>query len=285
MSLTVKSIGYLVPAIDPTGWVHSTFEHACNIACNGTLLTLCTSSAADGPTTLRLVHDPARDMRDLFEVGEVVRRRDNGMQTSRVALELTHASVWRPLPRARLLPIQRIDAHVRHALGRLAQCRSTHASVIDGEGASVVSALHDACRALDGEQAMRHAALLVGWGEGLTPAGDDFLLGLLAGLDALVGDSERREAFRRMLATALNALTPRTTAIAAHYLRLAADGHYNEPVVRLRHAMLCEDDLGAVDAALCAALAVGATSGADTVSGLLAGLSAWLPASTTGEVA
>jgi len=30
---------------------------------------------------------------------------------------------------------------------------------------------------------------------------------------------------------------------------------------------------------------VGATSGADTVSGLLAGLSAWLPASTTGEVA
>jgi hypothetical protein len=285
MPLTVESIGYLVPAIDPTGWVHSTFERACNIACNGTLLTLCTSSAAESPTTLRLAHGAARDLRDLFDVGEVVRPRNSGMQTSRVELVLTHASVWRPLPRARLLPSWHIDAHVRHALGRLAQSRSMRASVIDGEGASVVSALRDACRSLDREQAMQHAARLVGWGEGLTPAGDDFLLGLLAGLDALVGDSERRDAFDRMLATALNALTPRTTAIAAHYLRLAADGHYTEPLIRLRHAMLCEDDLGAVDAALCAALAVGATSGADTVSGLLAGLSAWLPASTTGEVA
>ena len=284
MPLTVESVGYLVPAIDPTGWVHSTFERACNIACNGTLLTLCTSSAADGPTTLRLAHGPARDLRDLFDIGEVVRRRDGGMQTSRVELELTHASVWRPLPRARLLSSRCIDAHVRHALGRLAQCRSTHASVIDGEGASVVFAMRDACRALDSEQAVRHAARLVGWGEGLTPAGDDFLLGLIAGLNALVGDSERRGAFHRLLAAALNALTPRTTAIAAHYLRLAAGGHHTEPLVRLRHALLCEDDLGAVDAALCAALAVGATSGADTVSGLLAGLLAWLPASTTCEV-
>jgi len=155
--------------------------------------------------------------------------------------------------------------------------------VIDGEGASVVCALRDACRSFDGEQAVRHAARLVGWGEGLTPAGDDFLLGLVAGLDALGGDCERRHAFHRMLTAALNALTPRTTAIAAHYLRLAAAGHYTEPLVRLRHALLCEEDLGAVDAALCAALAVGATSGADTVSGLLAGLLAWLPASTTAE--
>jgi hypothetical protein len=285
MPLTVESIGYLVQAIDPTGWVHSVFEHACNIACNGTLLTLCTASAADGPTTLRLARGPARDLRHLFDVGEVVRCCDRGMQTRRVKLELMHASVWQPRPTGRLLPSRRIEAHMRHALGRLAQYRCTRASVIDGEGASVVSALRDACRALDGEQAVRYAGRLVGWGEGLTPAGDDFLLGLIAGLDALVGDSERRRTFCGMLTSALNALTPRTTAIAAHYLRLAAGGHYAEPLGRLRHALLCEDDPGAVDAALCDTFAVGATSGADTVSGLLAGLLAWLPASTTGEAA
>ena len=71
--------------------------------------------------------------------------------------------------------------------------------------------------------------------------------------------------------------TPRTTPIAAHYLRLAAGGHYTEPLVRLRRALLCEDDVDVVDAALRTALAVGATSGADTVSGLSAGLRAWLP--------
>ena len=285
MRLTVESIGYLVPTSDFTGRVHSVFEHACNIACNGTLLTLCMSSAGDGPTTLRLAHGSARDLRDLFNVGEVVRCRGSRLQTRRVEIEWTHASVWRPLPWGHLLPPRRIDAHLRHAFGRLAQRRRTHASVIEGEGASVVSALRDACRALDSEQAVRHAARLVGWGEGLTPAGDDFLLGLVAGLDALVGDNEHRHTFHRMLTAALNALTPRTTAIAAHCLHLAAGGHYTEPLHRLRHALLCEDDIGTVDAALCAALAVGATSGADTVSGLLAGLSTWLPASTTVEAA
>ena len=79
--------------------------------------------------------------------------------------------------------------------------------------------------------------------------------------------------------------TQRTTPIAAHYLRLAAAGHYTEPLIRLRTALLCEDDSDVVDAAVQSALAVGATSGADTVSGLLAGLLAWLPAPATAAAA
>ena len=50
------------------------------------------------------------------------------------------------------------------------------------------------------------------------------------------------------------------------------------PLVGLRAALLCQDDPGVIDAALQSALAVGATSGADTVSGLLAAVNAWLPA-------
>ena len=80
-------------------------------------------------------------------------------------------------------------------------------------------------------------------------------------------------------------LTPRTTPIAAHYLRLAAGGHYTEPLLRLRRALLCEDNADVVDAALRSALAVGATSGADTVSGLSAGLRAWLPMAACIEAA
>ena len=57
-----------------------------------------------------------------------------------------------------------------------------------------MSALRDACRALDRERAARRIERLVGWGEGLTPAGDDFLIGLLAGLDALVHGEPRRRA-------------------------------------------------------------------------------------------
>jgi len=156
-------------------------------------------------------------------------------------------------------------------------------SVIDGEGASVVRALRDACRALDDEHATRQIDCLIGWGEGLTPAGDDFLIGLTAGLDALVRGDEGRRRFRSALAAALAGRTHRTTPIAAHYLRLAAGGHYTEPLIRLRHALLCEESGDVVDPALQRALAVGATSGADTVDGLLAGLFAWLPAPASAE--
>jgi hypothetical protein len=160
-----------------------------------------------------------------------------------------------------------------------------HESVIDREGAPVVAALTEACAALDSERAERQVDRLVGWGEGLTPAGDDVLIGLVAGLDALMRGDERRRRFRDVMAVALSRRTHRTTAIAAHYLRLAAAGHFTEPVIRLRHALLCEEDREASDAALRSALAVGATSGADTVTGLLAGLRAWLSTPSSAEAA
>ena len=203
----------------------------------------------------------------------------------RAELWLLDAFVWRPAEAGPSLPPARIRAHLRNARLRLAQRRGTHASVVDGVAAPVVAALRDACRALDRDQAERQVDRLIGWGEGLTPAGDDFLIGLVAGLDALVQDDAGRRRFHGALAAMLCSRAQRTTPIAAHYLRLAAAGHYTEPLVRLRTALLCEEDGDAVEAALRSALAVGATSGADTVGGLLAGLLAWLPASATAATA
>ena len=285
VALAIETIGYLVPRTDFTGRVHSVFAQACNVACNDTLLTLCASSVGTGPATLQFAGGAAVDLRNLFDVGERVDARQGCVQTGRAELRLTHASVWRPAAPRRLLPAARIDAHLRNAGLRLAQRRRTHSSVIDREGAPVVAALGDACRALDREQAARQRDRLIGWGEGLTPAGDDFLVGLIAGLDALVHGDERRHRFRDAFAAALGSCTNRTTPIAAHYLHLAAGGHYTEPLVCLRDALLAEDRSDVVDAALRRVFAIGATSGADTVSGLLAALVAWLPAASTSAAA
>lgn len=277
VALAIESIGYLVPGMDFTGRVHSVFAQACNLACNGTLLTLCASGAGDGPTTLRLARGAADDLRDLFDVGERIRCRQGRARTRSAELRLSTASVWRPAEPGPPLPFSRIEAHLSYARLRLAQCRGAHASVVSGAGAPVAAALGDASRALDFKEAARHVDRLIGWGEGLTPAGDDFLVGLIAGLDALVGSDEGRRGFHSTLAAVLTSGMQRTTPIAAHFIRLAAAGHYAEPLIRLRTALLCENDGDVVDAALQSALAVGATSGADTVSGLLAGLLAWLP--------
>ena len=272
--LAVEFIGYLVPRIEFTGRVHSVFVQACNLACNDRLLTIAAPAIGDGPATLRLAAGGLADLRELLDVGERIDCRHGVARTRRLELRLLQARVWHPAEPGPSLGRERIEAHLHRAQMRLAQRRGSVPSVIDGAAA----ALGTACRAIDGEQAARQVDRLVGWGEGLTPAGDDFLVGLLAGLDALVGGGEARRRFRSALAAAVLAHTSRTTPIAAHYLRLAAAGHYTAPLLGLRAALLCEVDSSVVDAALLTALAVGATSGADTVSGLLAGLGAWLPA-------
>jgi hypothetical protein len=283
LALIVASIGYLVPRTGFSGRVHSVFARACNFACDDGLLTV--HAAGDGPATLRLARGTPLDLRNHLEVGEGVDCHDGSARTSGVELWLRHASVWRPGAPGPRLPPARIDANLRNAKTTLARRRAMQRNVLDGEAAASAAALGDSCRAFDGERAARHAGSLIGWGEGLTPAGDDFLVGLIAGLEALVGGDERRRRLHAGLVAAIVTGAARTTPIAAHCLRLAVGGHCNETLLRLRDALLCEADEVIVDAALCNALDVGATSGADTVSGLLAGLLAWSPASCSIETA
>jgi hypothetical protein len=273
----VETIGHLVPRGDFTGRVHSVFAHACNVACDGTLITLAARGAGNSPTTLLLGPGAPADLRHSFDVGEPIERRGGRMRTRRRELDLTGATLWHPAPPRPRLPDAQIDANLRQAGERLAYERRTRSSVIDRDAAGIVAALDVASRDLDGDRALRCVDRLLGWGEGLTPAGDDFLVGWLAGQDALVPHDAARRRFRDDVATVLAAATTRTTPIAAHFLRLAARGHYAEPLSCLRDALLAERRPQSLTAALDAAVAVGATSGVDMVSGLLAGVRAWLP--------
>jgi hypothetical protein len=275
--LAVAALGYQVPQADFTGRVHSVFAQACNLESGDTLFTLVAPHAGNGPTTLRLAVGTPHDLRDLFDVGELFHCRQRRLRTGQTELRLQHASVWRPAVASSPLSPAQIDGRLHSAAVLLARRHGAQSSVIGREAATLVAALGQACRALDIDLAVHLAEALIGWGEGLTPAGDDFLVGLLAGLDAFAQADERRHAFRAALVAAIARGLPRTTPIAAHYLRLAAGGHFTEPLLDARDGLLCEPRQAWVDAALGRVLAVGATSGADTVGGLLAGLCAWLP--------
>jgi hypothetical protein len=273
--LAIETIGYLVPRADFTGRVHSVFAQACSFACDGTLLTLCGPHAAIGPLTLRLARGATQELRELFVAGERVDAGCDGLLSGRAELRWADAKVWTPAGLRALLAADEIEHRVHLAAARVAQFRSTHPSIVDGAGAPVVGALQEACRTLANAQATLHVERLIGWGEGLTPAGDDFLVGMLAGLDALARGTPRRQRFRDALAAAVVTGATRTTSISAQYLRLATGGHYTQPLLGLRDALIAEPAAEIVDGALHGALAIGATSGADTVSGLLAALAAW----------
>jgi hypothetical protein len=242
-------------------------------------MTIAARELADGPTVLRLGPDAPRDLRRLFRPGERFLRRPGAASTRNVALCLAGVPVWRPAP---LPPVsnERLAANLRLGTAELERHRQTRSSVIDREAADVLGALQAACRSLDLSSATTEIHCLLGWGEGLTPAGDDALVGLLAALGALAAGDAARLPFLRSLSAVIVSRASRTTVISAHYLRLAAQGHFNADVTDLIHAFLAADESGDGDVmrdALESALDVGATSGADTVAGMIAGLRAWAP--------
>jgi hypothetical protein len=149
--------------------------------------------------------------------------------------------------------------------GLLAGVRSRLLPLHAARAAAVLDQLAAALPGDDVDAGGRIARRLVGLGPGLTPSGDDALIGLAAALHAT---GHRARGF---LAEALDDAPARTTAVAATLLQHAADGEFSERLQRLLAALLGDDD-AAVPSAVEEAIAWGATSGTDCLVGVLFGL-------------
>jgi len=283
-TLAVDSIGYLVPADDFAGVVHSVFARAVNFACEDNLFTLVGRDAGDGPTTLLLRGGAPPDLRACFEPGAAFACRARMLFSPRAVVSLCSATTWRPAAERTRLSLSRVAANLTVAADRLAQRRTAQPSIIDGLAAPSVAALSQATLSLDLDAASAAAVRLIGWGEGLTPAGDDFLVGYLAGLDAYT-DQPARTRFRDALVETIVRRAHLTTDLAAHLLRLSAMHYFTAVLLGARDALLSEERASALEAALADAFAVGATSGLDAASGLIAALRAWSPTMTEAALA
>ena len=198
-----------------------------------------------------------------------------------VVVDVSSALVWSPV----LHPFA--DAPSTQAVARAALAAASLApaggfgpllrSLDEEDGDLFRAAARPALRALlaaaqrgDRRAAEVAASSLVGLGVGLTPSGDDVLVGFTAALtvarDTLAGPIARVAAGAGL----------RTTLIARTYLDHAARGEYAERVHHLIAAVADGDE-----ALVARGMSWGATSGADLMLGILLGArAAW----ATGEV-
>ncbi len=107
----------------------------------------------------------------------------------------------------------------------------------------------------------------IGLGEGLTPSGDDLLVGLLAMWQAAgeVGPWDSPVARQQLL----EYMQTHTTILSAEFLRCALEGHFAEPLLRLVRSLLVGSPAWQAHAAALAA--VGHSSGVDTMVGMVLG--------------
>jgi hypothetical protein len=257
------------------GSVHSVFRRAVNLATNdGELFTLAARGLGNAPHTALL---PVHDVRDIgMSVGDAVHERAGQLWIGeRVALTFETASVWNcVLPRWRATP-PRVGANLAWLQGKLRQRRLVQRAAVGAFDRAVLDVLEeragclrDALREREGAVAGAHARSLLGLGPGLTPAGDDFLVGLFAVLHLPDSPCER---WLQGGAQVLQDAERATNEISLAALRCAGRGRVRDSIAVLLRELL-RGGGASLEAALARVLAIGASSGCDIAAGLACGL-------------
>ena len=137
-----------------------------------------------------------------------------------------------------------------------------HAPGLDSQlGRDARAALAAGIAERDATRLMAGARSLLGLGEGLTPAGDDCLVGALAVLHAVDASVLTEPGVAAAIAADAGA---RTTTIAREFVLHALAGRFSEPVLAVLRARSRDE----ADRAAARLATSGATSGADTLHGM-----------------
>jgi hypothetical protein len=223
--------------------VHSAFRQALNVETADGLLTVAGPSTGPLPNGLVLSADA-----DLSGYAAVEATSDgSALRIGALRIELRHAALWSPalLVRGRPAPW----SAVAPLLPDLPRRREMDCLVL-------------AVRAHDASAAAKACAGLVGLGNGLTPSGDDFLVGFSAGL-RLIG----HPLAGAVAQSGADLAAGRTTDVAAMFHHYAARGEYSWRM----HALLQRLVDGPTAGDIAEALAWGASSGADCLLGVVCG--------------
>lgn len=258
-----------------SGWVLSTHELACNLIDDmGNVISLVMPSVGNGPFSILVettfdglqVGGPADADADRLVVGTLtVRLHDvpawdprpdwiwlrgarEGVAHGFVAFdEWTSSAIW-----GGLAHITGADQHAEGKptfMARLARGKEAYSHlIVEGLGEQKQDLLKEGAR------------LLAGLGPGGTPAGDDFLVGVMAATWLLGEESD---------ATVIaETAGPRTSALSAAFLRAAGRGEFIAPWHGLLKA-LAAGDRSQVEKAAMVVESFGASSGADALDGFI----------------
>jgi hypothetical protein len=291
MYLSAISLGYAVPEADFDAVIHSAFRSVLNLRVNGesNLLTLITSVDGDLPQGIRLdAHDFS--FAD-FRVGDFAICRDGILQfvSSPLTVQLSAARRWKcDLPALKFDPADpavfaawmfiwdALNAHQRRSKVEIVAEELLAKSTMGGvsrKAGEAVRALLNATRTYDAHPSA--IEMLIGLGSGLTPSGDDLLVGYLAGLWCKVQDESKHIQFVSELGKTIIQHSARTNDISDTYLYHAAQGQVSSRLADLAEAICRGRNPEQLNKVAQAAFNVGHSSGMDTATGLLIGLAAW----------
>ncbi|HEU5369080.1 MAG TPA: DUF2877 domain-containing protein [Ktedonobacterales bacterium] len=292
------------PLLDiPTtrGSIQSVFPRAANLQFGSQLLTLHARETPCAPNglvlPLRAGQGPLADLQTGMAV--IIERGTIHIPAPSLRLSTQNSQPWDPHPHLEpaACPPERLERNLarlttlvvekapREGLAALATLPVEAASADAAPDASAAAdesfLLHTARQAtrrlLEGvtrqqSQLVRQAASsLIGLGPGLTPSGDDLLIGFIAATSLLATPLGLSKAmYQRLHSELLTIARGRTNKLSITWMEYAEQGAVAEHVGRLIKALVVDDARLLEEAAL-AVLKSGATSGGDLLAGIILG--------------
>jgi hypothetical protein len=243
------------------GRVHSVFARAVNLSWHdGRLLTLQAPGALGAPFAAALARMPATGA---IRPGARVRRCGDGLVLGGIGVRWCGATLtstaMRESPGAPPPALAALRDEGHEQSGR---------ALWSPIGHRARSRLAEGLTRRHAETFLDGAFGLIGLGEGLTPAGDDCLVGALAVVQRF--DRSWLAAHPEMRASVQQRAWDGTTAVAREFVVHALAGHFSESVVDVLEA----DSFEVVRGSAARLLGVGATSGSDTLLGIRLALAA-----------
>ena len=132
-------------------------------------------------------------------------------------------------------------------------------------------------RSLDFQGVSKASSRLIGLGPGLTPSGDDVLAGFMAaGIFFCLAHEGLRPAVHRINSWIISKVPGRTTTHSQILLNDASRGEIVRPLGQLLQGILCGDEVLSLISLTRQVMALGESSGKDTLVGVLIGLEAFM---------
>jgi len=266
------------------GIVHSVFDHACNIQLDrNRLVTLISPKLPNCPSAIKL--DIAEDHK-LYSIGfkagmkSVINKDEIKMPEVFLSIKLTGAKVWDSSP---LFIRSKISEEMLN--GNIEKIRDLTlkfgeiegvASILDGDKTAnhykdfIINSVKRLAKGIsdfDYKEITEASKRLIGLGPGLTPAADDFLLGILASL-YYVGYyfGNHLENLKKIAGFIIYDLPGRTTFISEIMLKNGMKARFSEPI---RDLMLAVIHNTSVQDKCVNLLSIGGTSGSDCAAGIV----------------
>jgi len=266
LSLTPQLSNWLANTRQPR--ILHVFDRSCNLTNERMeILSMVTPQIGNGPFNLVLEEDIL--LSEYLTVESSISILGDQLTLGDLHVKIVDAKLWFPRPDWEVLQAQKAQVLRQIILLKVPACPSLVSSAL-------LSTFCTSIATADLLGSLTLTQKLAGLGIGLTPAGDDFIMGAVYAA-WIVHPFEIAEALAREIA---NTAAPLTTSLSAAWLKSAGSGDAGVLWHQFFNALVSPNP-ARVQNAMDRILAVGETSGGDAMAGFLCTMKCWVESEMT----